>query len=305
MKIINLNKNDYRAFSFLAPSDKFALLGLSGYEAVGGLATPDDDESGSENEVPAALMILTFEPGERLIIEWLYVDDDYSGQSLGEGLLARAYEIAAEGDMPELSVRFEGRLAALRYDHPLEGFFRDRYFDRGYSMPGVWRITSAEADKLITDKDEKDTEYEPVPVASLSDSEKEELYAQIEKTDDAAVVLFDPVVDPKEALDEEHSLVISHGEKCVAMLLFRRIGTCRMASVLYGTNRKALRGLIMASLDALADGKVDETMEFRFRSREDRNDIREIVPEATVIDVLYLTADTVSYELYEIGPETV
>ena len=173
MKIINLGKKQHSQFSFLAPPEKSALLKLPGYEAVGGIAPPFEGDP--EEEFPCALMILSYEPGERLVIEWLYVAEDFRGQSLGEGLLARAYEIAAEGNLPELSVRFEGRLAHLRYDHPLEVFFRDRYFDRGYKMPGMWRITAEEADELLNKTESGKEEGErPIPVKELLPEERRE-----------------------------------------------------------------------------------------------------------------------------------
>ena len=95
--------------------------------------------------------------------------------------------------------------------------------------------------------------------------------------------------------DPETSWVKKNGDKITAALLLGRAGRAHMALTLYGTGRKEMKELLLAALDGLADGLMDETMEFRFRTRLDRDELIALFPEIRVTEVLYLTADTTAF----------
>ena len=202
MKIGILMKEQRELFADMDPFWMMERLELPGYFAMA--ATEFDEEENSE--LPAGLMIGEI-LSDKLIVEWIYVQNEFRSRGIGAQLLDAAFTIARKNNLPTVCAYLSeewGRELVC----PSEEVFLEAYgFGNRSSLAGEW-LTNLQA---LSEQEyfQQPTDDLPIvtPLQQLTRSQAKTALDTLAGKEDAAMLC--PINGQQASFDEELSFLLS------------------------------------------------------------------------------------------------
>jgi hypothetical protein len=141
MKIFRIDKTRIELFRWLDPWGCLDHADIPGYFAVG--ATLEEDG----NDFPAGLMCC-FESKNRIVIEWICTDPGHRHERIGEGLLLKAYEIAAYLGKAQVGVLIDHSAEKEGFIEDAKSYFTERLFEEEEKLSGISGLKLSDIKKL-------------------------------------------------------------------------------------------------------------------------------------------------------------
>ena len=158
-------------------------LSLPGYYCIGAFL----EDAGDDAE-PLGIIIYS-DTGKELIIEWLFVSPEYRGRGIGEKLLSGIYLLSGEKNYKEIGALLTETPSVSEALPVMEGYLKDRYFEREVPISGQWhgKLKAAAKSKALKEKKGKNPAGVTIGTASeLTTQQKRGLLKMLSQKDRVA-----------------------------------------------------------------------------------------------------------------------
>ncbi len=291
MKTILLNENTARAFRVMDPFETLDRMSTYGCLAYGMVAEYNDEDE------PVGLMVNTVEE-DRLVIHWLFVDEEYRGHGIGSYLLMLAFEEADRMNLSQVAVRISDEYDMGDPDWDSWGFFVNDIFKNVEEDEFVWRSSMKELEKLLSHdsaKNKKSAKSNGVfPIKALSAQDRNEAIKSLNKHFSMNIDV--PVWELFFNSDPTISFIRKSSDDYVGIVSSRKKNRTLYVAEVYTVDEVDEETLFRAVLSSSEDSfRLTDNIEINIKKRSIERLMDEMKMPGKKYNIEYLTADVSDY----------
>ena len=243
MKIIKLTKQQQRLFSWMDPFLVLERLEFPGSFALAATESADDEEA----ELPAGLMICHFKT-DRLVIDWLWIAEQFRQQGIGDALLSAAVAIAEQRKLKYVSADMRMEFGQELICLGAEDYFGEHLFQKVQELPGEWMTSLQRLSMNPYLKMKPKMTYDVELINSLDQSKLRNVVAGFSKT--PGVQMLYPVAGEESRLEQNVSCVIRDKDTICGGLMIQAVGNTLYPVLLAARSLEEANALMHYSLIA-------------------------------------------------------
>ncbi len=263
MILQNVSVKEINNYLHLDPFDRLWKVALPGYVCIGALEK-------SEGEPIGVLLYSTF--WDELMIDWIFVTEEFREAGVGELLLNEVFEQALLGGRQFVCAGISCDKRESKLFPNREGYFGLHYFEEGYETSGEWNIT------LKNLKDSFSDVGEPASTIYLDLLDKKKFKAVFDAFEDSPKkeLLF-PLWEKPELLDPAISVLHSKKDRLSGALFMVKVQNRLYVAGHLAEDKKCFESMIKVMVDAALEKYPENAMvTFRDVYREDGGLLSEI-----------------------------
>ena len=234
IKLVRILPADYPLFRQFDPLNTIDMMVLPESFALGAI----DEGRYAGTTTLAGLMTVTT-AADRLIIEWLAVDQEYRDMEIGSALCDTLFEAAKETGIPKVCARFEEGESSVS-----ESWFKDGFFTEEEEIPGVYRVETGifVSKGKLTKKAKPDTVK---PLSKLSAAAR----AKIQEFDQKAAISYKhgDIASVYGLCDKDFSCAYMEGDEIKGIMLVISIEDRHYPLLLAAESNEVIEDMIVYS----------------------------------------------------------
>ncbi len=220
MKTVELKGELLERFLFMDPFGKACVLGLPGSFALGSTVEQEDG-----TDKPAGLVIVS-EEEDRLVINWMYVRDEFRALGIGSNLMQMVFEEGVARGVSEVAARITDEFEESGADWNTDSFFVNEVFQDLEEVLSEIRFTMKDLAKLLdVEADLNEKAASDKGIVALRDIPKRNIRTVIDKLDEQFGVQLSAEADFLVSVgDENMSFVMVKNSEVRGAIFTRKTG---------------------------------------------------------------------------------
>ena len=245
MNVNVITRENISEYYSLDPLGLLERLEMPGYVAFG-----VTKRKIGQKKVPIGLAMYT-EQDNTIILEWLYVAEEYRGRGIGEHLLSLLFEIAVSKHILLVGAFLPYTEDRNKLCAGIEGYLSERYFYSNITVPGEWEapLLMLGSSPVIKTKVPSDKRIGRVmPLKDLSTAQIRSLFKMLDNNDKAYKLY--PLSEKQSIIDMDVSYVCLDDKQLYGAFLYQKVGVDLYSVSIFARKKSIACDLLQNSYEA-------------------------------------------------------